>query len=159
MPFPCRITSGISSQQLITVEGSNPPGPPSITRSTFPPNFSSISSGSVTYSMSSPSSSGRVVVMIGASRAWQISRIIGLSGTRMPTVHTCVFADVAQVVADDGQVVFPWVDAFQLADTLDGTLLQGMASDGIHGVGGVDDDSSFVQYVCHPLDVFGTVVL
>ena len=85
IPFPCRTISGISSQQLMTVEGSTPPIPPSITRSTSSPNFSSISSGSVTYSMSSPSCKGKVVVNIGASSKRHISRIIGLPGTRIPT--------------------------------------------------------------------------
>ena len=68
-----------------TVEGSIPPIPPSITRSTISPNFSSISSGSVIYSRSSSSSYGKVVVIIGASSRRAISRIILLSGIRMPT--------------------------------------------------------------------------
>ena len=61
------------------------PIPPSITRSTISPNFSSISSGSVIYSRSSSSSYGKVVVIIGASSRRAISRMILLFGIRMPT--------------------------------------------------------------------------
>lgn len=174
------------------VEGSMPPVPPSIIRSVTLPNFSSISSGSVMYSMSSPFSSGRVVVRIGASSRRQISRMIALSGTRIPTsfrlrkfgqpavgvqnegeragqvtfhqlesgvAHLCIFADVTQVVADDGQVVLAWVDIFQLADTFDGPFFQGVTPDGIHRIGGIDKDSAVVQQVDYALQVFRSIVL
>ena len=84
-PFPWRITSASPSVQLITVDGSVPPIPPSMMMSASLPNFSSMSSGLVMYSMSSPSSNGRVVVRIGASSNWQISRITAWSGMRIPT--------------------------------------------------------------------------
>ena len=49
------------------------------------PNFSSISSGSVIYSKSSCSSYGSVVVIMGASSRRAISRLMLLSGIRIPT--------------------------------------------------------------------------
>ena len=74
-------------------------------------------------------------------------------------VHFGIFADAAQVVADDGQVVLFGVDAFQLADALDGTLFQPMAAQGIACVGGINENTSIVQHIHHPLKVGGIVVL
>ena len=44
-----------------------------------------------------------------------------------------IFADTAQVVADDGKVVLLGVGVFELADTFYRTFLQSVAADGIHG--------------------------
>lgn len=60
-------------------------------------------------------------------------------------VHFGVFADLAQVVADDGKIVLLGVDVLEAADALDGALLQSVAADGIHGVGRVDKDTSVIQ--------------
>lgn len=60
-------------------------------------------------------------------------------------VHFGVFADLAQVVADDGKIVLLGVDIFKTADTFDGSFLQSVAADGIHGVGRVDKDTSVIQ--------------
>ena len=51
------------------------------------------------------------------------------------------------------------VEPFYLAYALDGPLFQGMASKGIGGVGGVDDDTTLVQYVDDSVDVAARVVL
>ena len=52
-----------------------------------------------------------------------------------------------------------WIDALETADAFHGSFLQGMASDGIHRVGRVDDDASFFLYLDNACEVFGIVVL
>ena len=58
-----------------------------------------------------------------------------------------------QVVANDGEVVFQGVDTLELADAFNGTLLQRMATDGIHRVGGTHQQRAIVQQ----LDDFGYI--
>lgn len=48
---------------------------------------------------------------------------------------------------------------FELADTFYRTFLQSVATDGIHGVGGVDDDAPVVQNVDYLLQICRVVVL
>ena len=56
-------------------------------------------------------------------------------------IYFGVFAYFAQVVADDGKIVLLGVDILKTADTFDGSFLQSVAADGIHGVGRVDKDT------------------
>ena len=87
-----------------------------------------------------------------------MSRQVAFHELEDRVAHLGIFADAAQVVADDGQVVFPRVDAFDAADLFDGPLLQSVAADGIAGVGGVDDNPAVVQYVNNPLQIQRVVV-
>ncbi|EGF56840.1 conserved domain protein [Bacteroides fluxus YIT 12057] len=69
-----------------------------------------------------------------------------------------IFADTAQIITDDGKVVLLRIDVLQPADAFDGAFLQSVAADGIHGIGGIDDDSSVIQDIDYPLQVGGIVI-
>ena len=56
-------------------------------------------------------------------------------------VHFGIFTDAAQVIANNREIVFLRVNLFDPADVFDGTFLQAMATDGIHGVCGIDNQS------------------
>ena len=73
-------------------------------------------------------------------------------------VYLGIFADTAQVVADDREIVFLWVYFLNPADALDGTFLQAVATDGIHGIRGIDNQSPVIQQVYNPLQVLGIIV-
>ena len=60
-------------------------------------------------------------------------------------VHFGIFTDAAQVIANNREIVFLRVNLFDPADAFDGTFLQAMATDGIHGVCGIDNQSPVVQ--------------
>ena len=69
-----------------------------------------------------------------------------------------VFADTAQVIADDGQIVFARIDFLDTANTFDGTLFQSVTADGVHRIRRIDDQSAIVQDVGYPLQVLRVVV-
>ena len=54
--------------------------------------------------------------------------------------------------------MFARVYFFQFADAFNWPFFQGVASDGIHCIGGIDDDSSVVENVYNALDIIGVVV-
>ena len=51
-----------------------------------------------------------------------------------------------------------WIDAFETTNALDGPFLQGVAADGIHRVGRVDDDTAFFQDFDDAGEILGVVV-
>ena len=55
--------------------------------------------------------------------------------------------------------MFARVYFFQLADAFNWPFFQGVASDGIHCIGGIDDDSSVVENVYNALDIIGVLFL
>ncbi len=61
-------------------------------------------------------------------------------------VDAGVFAHAAQVVADNSELRFAWVEAAETTNFFDGARLVHIATDGINGVGWVDDDASVAQY-------------
>lgn len=103
-PSPCLVTVHSSVVQSTMVEGSIPPGPPSITMSTSLPKRSYIISGSVYSSTISPGSEAlRMGLPSSSSICWQMI----LPGTRRPMVDfllciilgTCLLAGNINVKA------------------------------------------------------------
>ena len=179
-PLPWRRISGSSSVQRTTVDTSSVPMPPSMTRSTMSPNASSMSSGG--------SHDGCVQLpgylaqqrMVGHTDAHflSLSRAEHLGQAAQPrqnegerprqvALHQLeygrrdarVFADGAEVVADDGQVAFGRVQLLELANAFDGALLERVTADGVHRVRGVDDDAPVVEDVHDAPHVARVVVL
>ena len=175
-PFPCRTMAASPSVQFTTVEGSIPPIPPSITRSTTSPSFSSISSGSVTVFVlvirqrgghdRSIQQTGNftddTVIRHTDTYFFPVSKDFGQPVSSVQdksersgqvafhqlenvVVHFGIFTDAAQVIANNREIVFLRVNLFDPADAFDGTFLQAMATDGILGVCGIDNQSPVVQ--------------
>ena len=65
--------------------------------------------------------------------------------------HPGVLGDVAQVGANEGEVMLSGIDALDLADAFDGALVGDIAAHAIDGVGGIDDDASVSEHVHHLL--------
>ena len=62
--------------------------------------------------------------------------------------------DIGKVVADDRQVALLRIDPLDLADTLNRTHIQRVATHRIHGIGRIDDKAAVSQDVDDLVDLF-----
>ena len=74
-------------------------------------------------------------------------------------IYFGIFTDATQVIANNRKVVFARINFFDTTNTFDSTLFQPMATNGIHGVGGIDDKSTVIQNIHYLLQVLWIVVL
>ena len=84
---------------------------------------------------------------------------ISLHQLKGSVAYTGIFADIAQVVANNREVVFTRIDILQLADSFDRPFFQGMTTHSIHGIGGINDYPTVIQYIYNVLQHIGIVIL